>query len=208
MAERDFYPSLFARDRLVHILDPDPATCEALSVLFRLEGFRTAFSVDTADFNAGLARRCPDAAVINLHAAGDGLAVLRRLKNLHVPVFAVMERPRVDAAVAAMKAGAADVVTKPIDADRLLGAVHDAFAEARRPGPAPRARRPLDQRDYWQLTPREGQVLQLISSGRSNKEASVELGISSRTVEVHRARVMEKLGARNTADLMRIILTG
>ena len=57
------------------------------------------------------------------------------------------------------------------------------------------------------LTPREREVLQLITNGRSNKEAGRQLGISPRTIEVHRARVMEKLGARNTADLMRIVLT-
>jgi len=67
--------------------------------------------------------------------------------------------------------------------------------------------RPVEVRGFAQLTPREREVLQLITNGQSNKEAGRELGISPRTIEVHRARVMEKLGARNTADLMRIVLT-
>ena len=67
-------------------------------------------------------------------------------------------------------------------------------------------RRRVEIRGFSQLTPRERQVLQLITNGQSNKEAGRELGISPRTIEVHRARVMEKLGARNTADLMRIVL--
>ena len=66
----------------------------------------------------------------------------------------------------------------------------------------------MEVRGFNQLTPRERDVLQRISNGQSNKEAGRELGISPRTVEVHMARVMEKLGARNTADLMRIVLTG
>ena len=68
-------------------------------------------------------------------------------------------------------------------------------------------RRPIEVRGFAQLTPREREVLQLITNGQSNKEAGRQLGISPRTIEVHRARVMEKLGARNTADLMRIVLT-
>ncbi len=65
----------------------------------------------------------------------------------------------------------------------------------------------MEVRGFAQLTPREREVLQLISNGQSNKEAGLQLGISPRTVEVHRARVMEKLGAHNTADLIRIVLT-
>jgi len=68
-------------------------------------------------------------------------------------------------------------------------------------------RRLVEVRGFAQLTPREREVLQLITNGQSNKEAGRELGISPRTIEVHRARVMEKLGAKNTADLMRIVLT-
>ena len=68
-------------------------------------------------------------------------------------------------------------------------------------------KRTVEVRGFAQLTPREREVLQLITNGQSNKEAGRDLGISPRTIEVHRARVMEKLGARNTADLMRIVLT-
>jgi DNA-binding NarL/FixJ family response regulator len=67
--------------------------------------------------------------------------------------------------------------------------------------------RPVEIRGFSQLTPRERDVLQLVTNGQSNKEAGRQLGISPRTIEVHRARVMEKLGARNTADLVRIVLT-
>jgi len=206
-----YYPSFLHRDRLIHILDADVATCEALSVLFRLEGFQTAFSSDAAHFLASIERRRPDAAIVNFRIGNeDGLAILKRVKTLRTgtPVFIVVDRPEVDAAVLAMKAGATDVFTKPIDSERLVRAVREALKQDVQLGAvADNGRRRVEVRGFDQLTPREREVLQLITNGQSNKEAGRQLGISPRTIEVHRARVMEKLGARNTADLMRIVLT-
>ena len=209
MGEDIYYHSLLNRDRLVHIVDADPGTCEALSALFRLEGFQTAFSLDLVSFYAGIERRRPDAIVLNFRVGSDdGVAVLRRVKALRseTPVFMLTDTGQVDEVVDAMKAGASHVITKPIDTERFAHIVRHALPqeppiEVVRPRP-----RPLELRGFAQLTPRERQVLQLITEGQSNKEAGRELGISPRTIEVHRARVMEKLGARNTADLMRIVL--
>ena len=96
---------------------------------------------------------------------------------------------------------------KPIDSERLVNSVRDALRQEIQLGTVEGGRRQVEVRGFDQLTPREREVLQLITNGQSNKEAGRELGISPRTIEVHRARVMEKLGARNTADLMRIVLT-
>lgn len=202
-------PVYVNRDRFIHILDADAATCEALSVLFRLEGFQTAFSLDTVSFYAAIERRPPDVVLANQRVGReDGLDVLRRVRARHpaTPIFVLMDRPQVEAAVMAMKNGAADVVTKPIDTDRLLVVVHEAINSDIRVATADQ-RRSSEIRGFEQLTPREREVLALITSGQSNKEAGRQLGISPRTIEVHRARVMEKLGARNTADLMRIVLS-
>lgn len=210
MGEEIFYHSIFNRDRLVHIVDADPATCEALSVLFRLEGFQTVFSVDVPGLYAALERRRPDVVVLNMRVGPeDGLAVLRRLKAMHagVAVFMLANESDVELAVKAMKAGAADVVTKPINTEQLIQSVLDSLRQDVHLGAVEGGRRPVEVRGFSQLTPREREVLQLITNGQSNKEAGRELGISPRTIEVHRARVMEKLGARNTADLMRIVLT-
>jgi FixJ family two-component response regulator len=204
------YHSAFNRDRLVHILDPDPTTCEALSVLFRLEGFQTAFSLETANFYASLERRPPDGAVVNVQVGPeDGISVLRRLKSLRSGIVVVMlsDKPQVELAVRAMKTGAEDVITKPIDTEHLVQSVLNAFRQDVHLGAAEGGIRPVEVRGFPQLTLREREVLQRITNGRSNKEAGLELGISPRTIEVHRARIMQKLGARNTADLMRIILT-
>jgi two-component system, LuxR family, response regulator FixJ len=205
-----YYHAYYNRDRLVHILDADPATCEALSVLFRLEGFQTTFSVDVEGFFAGVERRRPDVVVLNARVGTeDGLSILRRLRSLRLgtPVFVIEDKPHVDLAVLAMKAGAASVVAKPIDTEMLLRAVRDALRQDIHVGAVEDGKRPVEVRGFSQLTPRERQVLELITNGQSNKEAGRLLGISPRTIEVHRARVMEKLGAKNTADLMRIVLT-
>jgi FixJ family two-component response regulator len=211
MPEEIYYHAFLNRDRLIHVVDPELQTCEALSVLFRLEGFQTAFSINLPGFLASLDRRRPDVVIANIDLSDpeEGLVLLRRVKMLRMgtPVFMVENRPMVDAAVAAMKAGAADVVTKPIDNENLVRVVREAMRQDIHVTAASAGRRSVEVRGFAQLTPREREVLQLITDGQSNKEAGRELGISPRTIEVHRARVMEKLGARNTADLMRIVLT-
>ncbi len=210
MSDDLYYHSFLNRDRMIHIVDEDLATCEALSLLFRLEGFQTTFSLDAAHFTLSLDRRRPDVVVLNMRMGEEsGLGLLRRIKSLRIgtPVFMLADTPQLDAAVTAMKLGAADVISKPIDTEHLLTIVRDALRRDVHLGAMQGGRRPVEVRGFSQLTPREREVLQLITNGQSNKEAGRELGISPRTIEVHRARVMEKLGARNTADLMRIVLT-
>ncbi|MEX1181140.1 MAG: LuxR C-terminal-related transcriptional regulator [Cucumibacter sp.] len=205
-----YYRNSFNRDRFVHIVDSDMSTCEAFSVLFRLEGFQTGFSGKIDDLFAALDRRIPDVFIINLMVDGaDTLPALNRVKTMRTgaPVFMISDEPSVDKAVQAMKAGAADVFTKPVDTERFVRSVRDALRRDVHIGAVQGGQRPVEIRGFSQLTPREREVLQLVTNGQSNKEAGRQLGISPRTIEVHRARVMEKLGARNTADLVRIVLT-
>ena len=210
MSDEIFYRSFLNRDRIVHIVDPDLQTCESLSVVFRLEGFQTAFSINLDGFLASLERRRADVVIANFDLGNDdGLVLLKRVKGLRLgmPVFMVENQPMVEAAVVAMKAGASDVITKPIDTEHLVRLVREALRRDIHIGASDSGHRPVEVRGFAQLTRREREVLQLITNGQSNKEAGRELGISPRTIEVHRARVMEKLGAKNTADLMRIVLT-
>ncbi|MCS6758924.1 MAG: response regulator [Candidatus Devosia euplotis] len=96
MSEDIYYRSSPKRDRLIHIADSDPATCEALSVLFRLEGFQTTFSVDAAHFLLGLERRPPDIVVLNLRLGEEsGLSLLRRVKAMGTgtPVLMLADHP-------------------------------------------------------------------------------------------------------------------
>jgi two-component system, LuxR family, response regulator FixJ len=210
MPDEIFYRSFLNRDRVVHIVDPDLSTCETLSVVFRLEGFQTMFSINLPAFLASVERRRPDVIVANYElGADDAVELIKRVKYLRVgaPIFVLENEPMVQAAVRAMRAGASDVMTKPVDSDLLLRNVRDALHQDVHVATQHQGGRFVEVRGFARLTPREREVLELISNGQSNKEAGRELGISPRTIEVHRARVMEKLGARNTADLMRIVLT-
>jgi len=210
MNEDFYYHSYHNRDRLVHIIDDDIGTCEALSVLFRLEGFQTGFFRNISGFFSAFEHRRADVVVLNLSVGGQSsIDALKNIKDMRTgaPVFMISDESEIHGAVAAMKYGATDVITKPIDTERFMRSVRDALRRDVHVGAVQGGRRPIEIRGFNQLTPREREVLQLITNGQSNKEAGRDLGISPRTVEVHRARVMEKLGARNTADLMRIVLT-
>jgi two-component system response regulator FixJ len=196
--------------RHIHILDTDLGVCEALSVVFRLEGYRTSFSTTSGQFITTLDRQRPDVVVVNLELDGEsGLNIIRRIRTSQKGAIVVMlaNAPSVDAVVAAMKLGAIDVLSKPIDSEHLLRIVREALLSNVRLSPGEGGQRRVEVRGFSQLTPREREVLNIICNGCSNKEAGRMLGISPRTVEVHRAKVMSKLGARNTADLMKIVLT-
>ncbi len=211
MTSNIYYHNALNRDLLVKIVDEDNATCEALGVLFRLEGFQTSASTSISEFLASIERKIPDVVIINMQVGGeDSLPTVTRFKNMRTgaPIFMLTESQNISGAVDAMKVGAADVITKPIDTEHLVRSVRQALQRNVHIGAVQSgSHRPVEVRGFSQLTPREREVLQLITNGQSNKEAGRELGISPRTIEVHRARVMEKLGARNTADLVRIVLT-
>jgi two-component system, LuxR family, response regulator FixJ len=108
-------------------------------------------------------------------------------------------------AVEALKAGARDFLEKPFDEDRLLGVVREAMAASQRVQEEQQANAGVAAR-LASLTPREREVLQRLVAGQPNKTIAYDLGTSPRTVEVQRARVMEKMGARSLADLVRMVL--
>jgi two-component system, LuxR family, response regulator FixJ len=144
--------------------------------------------------------------------AKSGLVVLRELdaRSYPAPIFIVTSDSDVSSAVEAVKSGAFDYLVKPLDARAIVARVRSAItAFGRRDGSAVgKIGLPADFPGQSLLTPREREVLTQIAEGASNKEVGRRLGISPRTVEVHRARLMEKIGARNAADLVRIVLSG
>lgn len=205
-----FYRSFLNRDRLVYIADADTAVCENLATLFRLDGFQIDTANNAGAFVAAFERRRPHIVVLNFDLYGQSmLPMLGRIKDMRagIAVFMLANEGDVSLAVEAMRLGASDVFTKPVDGEKLAAAVRETLRRDVHIAAVQNGRRQVEIRGFTQLTPREREVLQLITNGQSNKEAGRELGISPRTIEVHRARVMEKLGARNTADLMRIVLT-
>ena len=191
----------------------DDAMRDALSVVFTLAGYRVTGFVDGETFLAVASARTPAAVLLDLHLpAKSGLTVLKELdaRSYPAPIFMVTGDGDVSSAVDAMKSGAFDYLVKPLDARSIVARVRSAVtAFAKRDGSAAgKTGLPLDFPGQSRLTPREREVLTQIAKGASNKEAGRRLGISPRTVEVHRSRIMEKIGARNAADLVRIVLSG
>ena len=194
--------------KTIFIVDDDPAIRDALSVVFTLEGFSVCVYSNAGDFLNAARLNAPDCVLLDVHMPGkSGLDVLKELgaEAFSAPVFIISGQGDIPMAVRAIKDGAFDFIEKPFDADTVVRRVDEAMAATARQTPAPDG----DAADYsGVLTPREQDVLREITGGATNKEAGRRLGISPRTIEVHRARIMEKLGARNTADLMRIVLAG
>jgi two-component system, LuxR family, response regulator FixJ len=195
-------------DSEIFVVDDDPAVRDALRVVFELEGYRVSAFPDGVSFLAATRSRTPGCVLLDVHMPGrSGLDILNELGVQYAaPVFMISGQGDIPMAVEAIKQGAHDFLEKPFDADTVLTRVREAL-EARASKASGKSGdtllAPFQGED--QLTPREREVLEKIALGASNKEAGRQLGISPRTIEVHRARIMEKLGARNTADLVRIV---
>lgn len=192
---------------IIYIVDDDPSVRDALSVVFELGGFKPKTFANGDDFLNAVGAEKPGCVLLDVHMPGrSGIDVLKALDpaSFPAPIFVISGQGDIPMAVSAIKLGAVDFIQKPFDADTVVASVRDSLAAlARHSGNRDAAEFPGSDL----LTPRERDVLREITAGASNKEAGRILGISPRTIEVHRARIMEKLGARNAADLVRIVLT-
>jgi two-component system, LuxR family, response regulator FixJ len=192
-------------ERVVHIVDDDPAVRRALGRLLHSIGITTVM-YETAHAVLSAAEKLSSGCMLlDVQMPGmDGLELLARLNALGVslPVIVVTGHGDVRTAVRAMKAGAVDFIEKPFDEDLLLRAIDAAVAENR---PAARDREVASAAEKMALlSPRERQVLEAIAVGQPNKLIAHDLGISVRTVEVHRAHMLDRLGVRNVAEAIRI----
>jgi FixJ family two-component response regulator len=197
--------------REIFVVDDDPSAREAIASLLKQAGFRVTLFADGASVIEAARAASPACIVLDLHMPGGScLDVLARLDARHyaAPIIVVSGHSDVPGVVEAIKRGAFDYIEKSRARDALVPGVYDAIAAATKrtaePGPV---NRPLPAfPGASSLTPREHEVLAHIFDCASNKEAATKLGISRRTVEIHRAHIMHKLGARNSVDLMRIVL--
>ena len=193
-------------DRTVHVVDDDPAVRRSLERLLDAAGFHVvSYQSPAAFLNAasGLSAGC---VLLDIRMPGvDGLEVQARLNRLRVnlPVIVMTGHGDVPSAVRAMKAGAVDFLEKPFDDETLLNAIGGAFAKASRLIGGDREAVRAAQR-IATLSPREREVLDALLAGRPNKIIAFDLNISVRTVEVHRARMMERLGTKQFADAIRL----
>ena len=199
----------FPEDALVFIVDDDKSVGDALTLLLRIEGFKTQNFGDGQSFLEAVRQVKPACIILDLQLPGcSGLSVLKELSDAKfaAPVIVISGQSDIATAVAAMKTGALDFMEKPFSAAAMLDRVRDAVT-AYRKSTNGHIHGLADFPGRHLLTSREREVLCQVAHGASNKEAGRLLGISPRTVEVHRARIMDKLGAKNAADLMRIVLS-
>jgi FixJ family two-component response regulator len=192
----------------IFVVDDDTTVCEALRLLLRVEGYGCQIFRDAESFLEALEQSNPLCVVLDVQMPGySGLEVLRMLnaRRFAAPVFMMSGRADIAVAVEAMKIGAYDFLEKPFAAGVMIERIREAIVShaSRDCG---RVEGIPQFSEARLLTARERDVLSQIAKGASNKEAGRRLGISPRTIEVHRARIMDKLGAKNAADLMRIVL--
>jgi two-component system, LuxR family, response regulator FixJ len=196
-------PSECPPPHTVYIVDDDVALLGSLKRLFRSAGL-TAVSFESASAFLDAAPNLVDGCLLDVLMPGmDGLELQERLNStgFNMPVIVMTVKGEVETAVRAMKAGADDFVEKPFSDNLLLGAINAALTRTREPasGEGMEAAKRVAR-----LSPRERQVLDGLVAGRLTKQIAHDLGISARTVEVHRARMLVRLRTRSLAEAIRL----
>ena len=195
-----------AEDGTVFLIDDDAGVRDALTLLLSLKGIRTQPFANADSFIATYRAEWPGCVLTDLRMPGMSgleLQTAMRERGLEVPVVVLTAHGDVATARAALKNGAFDFLEKPVDDDMLVEVLRNALRVDRERRTRSGARSLGDQR-LERLTQRERELLALIAAGHSNRDIAAQLGISARTVEVHKARIMEKLECRSLADLIRL----
>lgn len=196
----------------IFVVDDDPAVRDTLSMVLSATGYQVICFADGAALLAVARSRTPAAVLLDVHIPGkSGLDILKELhgEDYPAPIFMVSGQGDIAMAVSAIKNGALDFIEKPFRGSEIASRLEEAIeAYARRRAQSvPSSIAALHFPGREPLTRREREVLAQFTAGASNKEAGRTLGISPRTIEDHRANIMKKLGARNAADLVRIVMT-
>ena len=195
-------------DNTVFIVDDDSSVRDSLGLLLGLRGYRTSLFADAASFLSALRADWQGCLIVDIRMPGmNGLELQRELqeRGCALPVVVISGHGDVSSAREAFRADAIDFLEKPLDEGKLIQAIDEAF---RRQSASLGSRQQQQEfsRRVDELTPREHEVMELVIAGRHNREIATALDISPRTVEVHKARMMAKLGADNVPQLVRICL--
>jgi FixJ family two-component response regulator len=195
----------------IFVVDDDQAVRQTLTTVFTAAGHRITCFADGAALLAAARLKTPACIILDVHIPGrSGLDILKELNadDYPAPILIMSGQGDIPTAVDAIRHGALDFIEKPFRGSVVVQKVRDAIeATAHRSDSAERTVTDLHFPGREPLTRREREVLVCLTSGASNKEVARQLGIGPRTVEYHRARLMEKLGARNVADLVRIVMS-
>ena len=193
-------------DLSVFIVDDDPAVRDAVGLLLSVRGYRTALFSSAEAFLGAWNSQWTGCLLIDIRMPGmDGLALQQRLLELGctLPTIIITGHGDVAQARQAFKAQASDFLEKPLDEGKLIAAIDEAFARESSLRETVRLREATAQM-LEKLTPREREVLDHVVAGDRNSDIAQTLGISVRTVEVHKTRLMNKLDVDSVADLVRI----
>lgn len=193
---------------VIHLIDDDDGVRQSLAFSLTTAGLAVRAYESAVAFLEALPGVQPGCVVTDVRMPGiDGLELQRRLNEqaVNLPVIIITGHGDVRLAVEAMKAGAIDFIEKPFDDDVLLAAIQKAIDRYDRTGEREQEAAQTRVR-LASLSPRENEVLQGLLAGQPNKTIAYDLKLSARTVEVHRANVMTKMGAGSLSDLVRMAL--
>ncbi|MDI1362277.1 response regulator [Methylotenera sp.] len=194
----------------IFIIDDDPAIRDSLTLMVVQEGFTVSTFESAESFLESFQAERFGCAIVDLRMSGmDGMQLQEMLTKHHIqlPIIFLTGHGDIPMSVRAIRAGAIDFLTKPVTREKLMTSVRFALIESERIL-TERANLQSVQSHLAELTERERDVMALAVQGHSNKEIARQLGISHRTVEIHKSKVMHKTGATNLLDLARIAHEG
>ncbi len=192
----------------VFVVDDDAAVRDSLSWMIEAAGLKVETFASAEDFLASYDPLRPGCLVLDMRMPGmSGIALQKQLasRDIDIAIIFITAHASVPTAVHAMRAGAIDFLTKPFSEDLLIDRITQCIEEARKRQVRNAAQADLAAR-FALLTPREKEILHDVVAGKPNKVIAAERAISQKTVEAHRARMMQKLRARSLPDLMRMVL--
>ena len=192
----------------VFLVDDDEAVRDSLSLLMKSVSLASQSFASAAEFLADYDPDCPGCLILDIRMPGmSGMELQQKLIDMRaiLPIIFITGHGDIPMAVEAMQRGAIDFIPKPFRDNELLDRINKALEDDRA------NREELVERDevekrIQKLTPRETQVLELVVQGKANKVIAGDLEVSQRTVEIHRARVMEKMQVRSLAQLVRAVM--
>lgn len=192
----------------VFVVDDEEVVADSISMLLRSVGLATRCFPDPKAFLASYRPEMPGCLLLDVRMPRmDGMELQEELNRRHytLPIIFITGHGDVPMAVEAMRAGAVDFLQKPFNDDDLIRRVRKALEQDQRDREMLQKREEILRR-WKELTPREQDIARLIAAGEANKVVAAQLQISERTVEVHRARILQKMETRNLAQLVQVML--
>ena len=193
----------------IYIVDDDDAVRDSLQAFLEASGYEVCCFASPTEFLAVAETIDYGCVLVDLQMPGmDGLELKHWLneRSINLPVVVVTGHGDIATAVEAMRAGAKDFIEKPFTDEAILAGIHIGLADRPRPSMADHAKLAILER-LKNLSPREREVLDGMVAGHPNKVIAFNLSLSPRTVEIHRARVMDKMHARSLSELVRLAIT-